>query len=167
MGQSGSNHIISGIVDGPLILEAHFHFRGMDIDVNLLSFYVIVQAHKRIFMLHHIGLVGLFNGFHQNFALYISAVDVIIFKIPVSPGNHGFPDKTLNRNTGSFKSNRHQFSGNVSAVNAVNHIFQIGIAGGMQLGLTVYHVFKRNILMGQGKLFHVTADVSRLCHGGF
>ena len=118
-------------------------------------------------MLHHIGLIGFLDSLHQDLALYIPAVDIIIFKIPVSSGDHRLSNKAFDQDPRPFKPDLQQFSGNISAVNPVDHISQIGISGTVEPHLPVYHVFERNILMGQGQLFHVGADIPGFCHGSF
>ena len=159
------DHVISGIVDGALVLKPHLHLGGMDVDVDLIAVYGILKAYKRIFMLHHIGLVRFFNGFHKDLALDIASVDIIIFKIPVSSGHHRFSDKTINGDAAAFKMHFQQFPGNIPAVNPIDHIFQIGISRGMKPGLSVDHVFKGDVLVGQGKLLHIGADIACLRHG--
>ena len=116
-------------------------------------------------MLHHIRLVSILNGFHDDLAFYISAVNIIVLKGPVAAGNDRLSGKSFYGNTAFFIFHLCQFPGNIPSVNAVNDIFQAGIAGAVELCLSVYHVFKRNILVGQGKLLHIGADITGLCHG--
>ena len=166
-GQGLSDHIIGGVIHSPLILEPDLHFGGMDIYIDLIAGNVILQTHKWILVLHHIWLIGFLNGLHQDLAFYIPAVDIIIFKIPVSPGDHRLSDKAFDEDPRPFKPDLQQFSGNIPAVDPVDHIFQIGISGTMETHLPVYHIFKRNILVGQSQLLHVGADIPGFCHGSF
>ena len=166
-GQGLGDHIIGSVVHSPLILEPNLHFGRMDVYVDLIPGNSILKADKGIFMLHHIRLIGFLNGLHQDLAFYIPAVDIIIFKIPVSPGDHRLSDKAFDEDPRPFKPDLQQFSGNIPAVDPVDHIFQIGISGTMETHLPVYHIFKRNILVGQSQLLHVGADIPGFCHGSF
>ena len=52
-----------------------------------------MQNRKGIFMLHHKGFIGFLNAFGNQAAFNIPAIDKVVFKIPVSPGNQGLADK--------------------------------------------------------------------------
>ena len=73
-------------------------------------------------MLHHKGAVSLFYAFHNDLVFDISAIDIVIFKIAVAPGNDGFANKTLNGQFAVMIGHRQQFPGNIPAIDLVNDL---------------------------------------------
>ena len=77
-----------------LIRKTHLHLGGVDVDVDQGPVDTDHQAREGVPMLHQLVAVSLFNSQRYNSALHITAVHVIIFKVPVSAGDRRFCDKT-------------------------------------------------------------------------
>ena len=165
MRQHRSERFISGLVNSLLVLKPDFHFCGMYVYIHLISLNVVLQADKGVFMLHHIGLIGILYGLHEHLAFYISAVNIIIFKGSVASCNDRLSRKSLYGNPVLFILHGGYLTGYIPAVNAVDDILQAGIAGAVKLCLSVYHEFKRDVLMGQSELFHIGTHITGFCHG--
>ena len=142
------------VIDLFLPGKSQFHFGRMHIHIHRRPVHLQVKQRERIFMLHHRGMVPILDGFRQQLALHISVIDVIVFKVPVSTGNHRLPDKAGNLHQLAFSLDLNQFPGNVSSVNVVNQLADIPVSAGMQLRLMIDHVFKRHLRMGKRKLLH-------------
>ena len=86
-----------GVVDHTVhhlpVAEAKLHLGGMDIDIQKLRLNGEMQHGKRILVLHHKRLVGLFYGLRYDAASDIPPIDEIIFVVSVAPGDHRLPDK--------------------------------------------------------------------------
>ena len=93
MRQRPGNGVIDHAVHHLSVAEAQFHLGRMDIDIQKLRLNGEMKHGKRILVLHHKRLVGLFYGFRYDAASDIPPINKIIFVIPVSPCNHGLPDK--------------------------------------------------------------------------
>ena len=159
------NCLINLSVDQFLIRKTYFHLGRMHIDIHIRAFDLNMKTGKRIFMLHHKRMISIFHCFCHDLTLYISSIDIIIFKITVSPGNYRFPDKSIDsdRLFPVFCMDLNQFPGNISPVDLINRFFQIIISGSMQFRLTVLHIFERNMRMRQCQLFNKTADITGFC----
>ena len=105
------------------ILETQLHLRWMDIHIQKLRLNLKMQHRKRILVLHHEGLVRLLNGLVDDVALDISSINIVIFKIPVTPGDDRLPNKAFYAE--GFSGNRHwdQVGRNLPPVNRINDIF--------------------------------------------
>ena len=126
----------------------------MNVYVQIISLHLHLKGHKRKFMLHQKTLVGVLYGFCDNVVFYIAAIDIIILKASVSSGNFRFSHKPGDLHKIIFKFRIQKRFCDVSAVNAVDHIFYAVISGAVKLYLPVLDVFKRNLRMGQSKLLH-------------
>ena len=159
------NCLINLSIDQFLIRKTYFHLGRMHIDIYIRAFDLNMKTGKRIFMLHHKRMISIFHCFCHDLTLYISSIDIIIFKITVSSGNYRFPDKSIDsdRLIPVFCMDLNQFPGNISPVDLINRFFQIIISGSMQFRLTVLHIFERNMRMRQCQLFDKTADITGFC----
>ena len=137
----------------------------MHIDIHIRTFDLDMQTGKRILVLHHKRMIGIFHRFCHNLTFHIPSIDVIIFKITVSSRDHRFSDKSIDpdRLIPVFRVDLDQFPGNIPSVNLINRFFQIIIPGSVQLCLSVLHVFERNMRMRQRQLLDKTADISGFC----
>ena len=59
----------------------------------------------------------------EQLAPHIPSIHVIIFKIPVSPRDHRFSDKAVDRHQRAFRVNLDQLPRNVAAVNIIDQFF--------------------------------------------
>ena len=153
--------------DGFSFPKPQFHFGGMDVYVQKVSFYRNLKGGKRVFMLHYKGLVGFLNTSGNQAASDIPAVDKIIFKIPVPSGYQRFADKSVNGNQLIFSVHLYQIGGNIPSVHMVNNFLQTGIAGGVEFRLIIYNQLKRNLRMGQGQPLHQISDIAGFRMGRF
>ena len=112
-------------------------------------------------------MVGVLDGLGQQFALYISAIDKIIFKIPVGSGQGGLSDISADPEELIFSLQRNQLPGNIPAVNLIDRFFDIAVSAGIQTVLSVLDKFKGNLRMGQGQLFYYRCHRVSLRSGGF
>ena len=119
----------------------------MYIDIHIRTFDLNVKTGKRIFMLHHKRMISIFHCFCHDLTLYISSIDIIIFKITVSTGNYGFPDKSFEMKIFVFMIDFQKTGGDIPAIDMIDHIFFPGIAGSMHFCLPVIDKFKGNIRM--------------------
>ena len=116
-------------------------------------------------MLHHKGLIGILDGSGNDIALHISSVDEIIFIIPVSPGNHRFPDIAADLLPRLLLTDQKKLSGHLPAVYIIDDILQIRISGRLKPGLLIHDKFKGYFRMGKRNPLHQGTDISGLCHG--
>ena len=77
-----------------LIRKTYLHLGGMDVDVDQRSVDTNHQAREGIPMLHQFVPVPFLDPDGNDAALYISAVHIIILKVPVSAGDRRLGDKT-------------------------------------------------------------------------
>ena len=131
-----------------LFLETDFHFGRMYIDIHFLSGKLKLETDKGILMLHQKRFVGVFDGFRNQFAFDITSIDIIVFKCPVSSCNDRLSCKAIQRHAIFFPCDRKQFLCDLPSINMVDHIPETGISGTVQFGLSVYQIFKRNMVMG-------------------
>ena len=105
------------------ILKAQLHLRRMDIHIQKFRLDLKMQHGKRILVLHHKRPVSLLDGLRNDIALDISSINIIIFKVTVTPCNDGLSDKALH--TEGFPGDRHrdQICSDFPPVNRVNDIF--------------------------------------------
>ena len=141
------NGIVNKIIDFLLIAETDFHLSRMDIHIQIASIHCKMEHRKRIFMLHRKSFIGIFDRFCNNAALHIPSIDIIIFIISVSSGNQGLSDITADLDAFRFPVNFQKISGDISAINMVDHIFQPSISGCMDLWLSVCEKLKGNLRM--------------------
>ena len=158
------NSRIYRIIDFLLIIKPQFHLCRMDIHIHMLAINLDVQYHKRIFMLHGKVLIRIFDGLGYNAALYISSVDEIILKIPVSPRYQRLSKKSSDFKSGGFVVGCQQIGCNLSAIYMIDDILKIAIAGSMQLGLPVIDELEGDLRVGQCHSGQQIPHMARLCH---
>ena len=73
-------------------------------------------------MLHGKILVGVFNSLRYNMIFNISAVDKIVFKVPVSAGDDRLSEKTGDLYPFRLEAGLQQVGRNLPAVNVIDHI---------------------------------------------
>ena len=132
MGKCIQNCVVNILIQLFIFRKPQFHFSWMDVDVQHFGIDLEMQYGKRIFMLHHKGLVSIFDGFGDNFALNIPSVYEIVFKVSVSSGDHRLSNKTSNFHA-IFKGLLYfqQIIGNIPSVDIIDNIFQAVITGRM------------------------------------
>ena len=82
-----------------------------------------MQGSERVFVLHHKRFIAFFNAFGNQAAFNIPAVNEIIFKIPVPPGNQRLANKPTDGKPFVFPMDFYQVGSNVAAIDMVNHFF--------------------------------------------
>ena len=117
------DHITHLAVNLLLMGKSQFHLRRMHIDVDCFSIHLDIEQRKRIFMLHHRCLISVLNRTGEQLAPHIPSIHVIIFKIPVSPRDHRFSDKAVDRHQRAFRVNLDQLPRDVAAVNIIDQFF--------------------------------------------
>ena len=110
-----AKHILS-------VLKAQLHLGRMDIHIQKFRLNLKMQHGKGVFVLHHKGLIGFLDGLADNAALYISSVNIIIFKIPVAAGNDRFSDKALHPEDLPRNGNRDQIGCDLTTVDRIDDI---------------------------------------------
>ena len=153
-GQGPLDHLADGLIQKLPVLEPELHLRRMDVDVDVFRLHRKVQHGKGIFMLHHIALVAILNGLGDEAAFYVPAIDEIIFKIPVAPGDGRLPDEPRHLEHLRFHGDRQKLRRDLPAVNGVNNILQVMVPRGMELILVIDDQTDGDLRMGQGDLFH-------------
>ena len=105
-------------------------------------------------MLHHKGLVGLLNGLGHNAALYIAAVNEVIFKVPAASGNHRLSHVSRHPHRFTDAVHRKKVARHLPAKYGINNIFYIVVSGGVEAVLIVVNKADGNVRMRHGDLFH-------------
>ena len=146
-----------------IVWKTKFHLCRVYVDIQQIRIHRKVQNTKRILVLHQKSLICFFNWLWEQCTLYITSIDKIIFKITVSTGNYGFPDKSFEMKIFVFMIDFQKTGGDIPAIDMIDHIFFPGIAGSMHFCLPVIDKFKGNIRMWQSKPFHQIVDVIALC----
>ena len=113
---------VYGIIDCLLVLEPDLHFCRMDIHIHFFSRHGDHKDHKGILMLHGKILVGVFDSLRYNVIFNISAVDKIVFKVPVSAGDDRLSEKTGDLYPFRLEADLQQVGRNLPAVNVIDHI---------------------------------------------
>ena len=139
----------------------------MYIHIQKLAIHLEVQHRKRILMQHHKVFVRILNTFWDQTAFDIAPVDEIIFKIPVSAGDHRFSDKTMDSYLFISAMDFHKRSRDIPSVNMVDDLFDISVSGGLEFRLIIGYEFKRYIRMRKRHMFHQAADIRPLRLRGF
>ena len=116
-------------------------------------------------MLHQKTAVGLLNGLCDQVALDVPPIDKVVLKIAIAPADGRFSDKAGDLKIFALIPYFKQLCRNVSAVYMIDQILSVSVAGGMQLGLVIVYVFKRNVRMRKSKLFQHITDVGSFCLG--
>ena len=132
----------------------------MNIDIQKLPVQLKMQDCERVFVLHHKIFIGIFNGFGDDRAPDIPAIDKIVFVIPVSSGNDRFPDITGQRSKSCLPMDLQQICRDLSSIDPINDILQICVSGGMQPVLIIIDKFERNLRMRKSQPFHQVIDVT-------
>ena len=96
-------------------------------------------------MLHQITFVGIFYGLGDDLVFYKPAIDIIILKIPVSPAHAGLADVAGDFQKFILIIDFQKLPGDLPAIDLINHIPAVVIAGSVQFHLSVDNVFKRNL----------------------
>ena len=117
------DHITHLAVNLLLMGKSQFHLRRMHIDVDCFSIHLDIEQRKWIFMLHHRCLISVLDRAGEQLAPHIPSIHVIIFKIPVSPRDHRFSDKAVDRHQRAFRVNLDQLPRDVAAVNIIDQFF--------------------------------------------
>jgi len=100
----------------------HLHLGGMHIHIQVLRLYGQVEKHKGVFMLHHKGPVSFLNGLCHQIASDIAAIDVIVLKIPVAPGNYRFAREPCDPQDLTLIFHRQQVGGDLSPEHGVDNV---------------------------------------------
>ena len=90
-----------------------------------------------------------------------------MFKIPAGTSDDRRPNEAMQPCTVSFRLQFQQFSGNIFAIDPVDYLFQIPIAGSMESDLAVHHIFKRNLRTRKRQMLQEICHIARLCLGSF
>ena len=67
----------------------------MDIHIHQFLINCDVQHTKRILMIHQVRPIGFLDCLGDHIAFHITVIDIIIFKIAISSGNHRLSEKTF------------------------------------------------------------------------
>ena len=138
IGQNRYNLLINLL----LMIKAYFHLLRMHIHIQCAVRECKIQHGKRILMLHHIIFVRLLNRFCNDFALDITAVDIIILIIAIASGNSRHADISCDFKKFTGSAYFDQICGNFATIYMINHITQITVSGSMQFGLILLNIFK-------------------------
>ena len=129
--------MVHHLIDHLPIPETQLHLGRMDVDIQKFRLNRKLEHGKRVFVLHHKGLVGILYRLVDKAAFDIPAIGKIVFIIAVAPGNQRFPDITFHLHRIRPRLHRKQICRNLPAEYGVNNIFQVMVAGGMELALPV------------------------------
>ena len=116
------NPLIHNIIDILLPLKPHFHFGRMHIYIDFLTIHLKVDDYERKLVLHEKVLVCIFDCFGEHRIFHIPPVYKIIFKIPVSSGDHRFSKISFHHQTIHGIIQFDQICRGLSPVNAVDYI---------------------------------------------
>jgi hypothetical protein len=102
----------------------------MDIGVKAVGIHVDHQSGKREFMYHGMTLISIFYGFGDDVVFQVPAIDKIVFIGPVSPADDRLPDESRDLDVLFFILHLQKIQGYISAVNVIDHVFQVSVPGG-------------------------------------
>ena len=108
--------------------KAQFHLGGMHIYVQGVRLNMEMQHGKGILVLHHIGFICLLNGLGYNGTLDVTAIDEIIFIIPVGPGYDRLACKSGDCNPVLIDFHREKVSCNLPSEYSIYQVLQVVVS---------------------------------------
>ena len=139
----------------------------MNVDVQKILGDGEMQQGEGIFVLHQIRFICFLDGPGNDAALDIAPVDKIILVIPVATADERLANKPADADFTLLPFHREQIGRYLPAVNRINQIPKIVIAGGIQLVLIILDKTYRQLRMGEGNLLYQIRHIASLCHGTF
>ena len=109
-------------------------------------------------MLHHESVIAVLDGPRQQLALDISSIYIVIFKVPVSPGNRRLCHEAPDLHQTAYALELDELPGDLTSENLIDQLLEILISAGMKARLSILYIFKGDTGIGQRQLFHHGGD---------
>ena len=148
--------------NSPAVSEADLHFGGMDVDVHVLRRHGQVQDSKGKAVLHEVCPIAFFKPCGELFAAQHAAVDKEGLKAPAGSADLGSAQKSiqLHAGFGIFRMDRDDGAGGLAAVDTVDQLLQVSVAGRVELVLAVDAVMEGYAGVRQGLFLNQVRDIT-------
>ena len=110
------------LVDSLPVPEPQLHLCGVHIDIQKFRFDLKMEQGKGVFVLHHKRFVGLLDGLGDNAAFDVSSINIVVFVIPVAPGDHRLSDIAGQLHRPGVRGHRQQIGGDLPAEYGVDNV---------------------------------------------
>ena len=150
MGQGPQHAVVDGVKDGPFRQEPDLCFGRMHIDVHQMGRQIQVEHTAGEPALHHLILIGLLQRRGQQLGLDGPPADEKVLARPVATGGRGLAHEAPEGIVLPMAFHRHQTSGKLPPVDAIDGAAKFPVAGGAEQLLAVLQKADGHVGMGKG-----------------